>query len=71
MAVDPTSNLIYVSDIDNHMTIIDGETNTILMTTPIINRPDSMDVNPSTKTIYVSSRSDDNVAVLTVNKLTT
>jgi YVTN family beta-propeller protein len=65
VAVNQTTNLIYVSNIEgNSVSVIDGTTNTVVATVPVGEAPEALDVNPITNMVYVASYLGDSVSVI-------
>jgi YVTN family beta-propeller protein len=64
-AVNPTNNMIYVTNYgSDRVSIIDGTTNTILGTMSIGDGPTSVAVNPTNNMIYVTNGNDGTVSVI-------
>jgi YVTN family beta-propeller protein len=63
VAVNPVTNKIYVANLTDDVTVIDGATNgtTIVRVGAV---PEAIAVNPVTNKIYVTNRLDDNVTVI-------
>src|SRR5437588_5068800 len=56
VAVNPTTNRIYVTNsISNTVSVIDGDSNTVIATVPLSASPEGIDVNPTTDMIYVAT----------------
>jgi YVTN family beta-propeller protein len=56
LAVNSTTNRIYVSNLNsNSVSVIDGNSNTVVATVPLSASPSGIDVNPTTNLIYVAT----------------
>jgi YVTN family beta-propeller protein len=65
VAVNQTTNLIYVSNLNsNNVSVIDGVTNTVVATVPVGNSPEILDVNPITNMVYVANSEGNSVSVI-------
>jgi len=61
-------NVIYVTNVgDNTVSVINGNTNTMVQTIPVGNGPVGVGVNPVTNMVYVSNLSNDTVSVINGN----
>ena len=58
-------NTIYVTNVkDNTVSVINGQTNTVVATIPVGSGPVTIGVNPTTKMIYVVNNGDNTVSVI-------
>lgn len=65
IAVNTMTNLIYVpNSADDTVTVIDGNSATVVSTINVGDNPQSIAVNETTNTIYVANHSDDSVTVI-------
>jgi YVTN family beta-propeller protein len=67
VAVNATTNRIYATNsgyASNSVSVIDGNTNTVIATVPVGNGPMALDVNPSTNMVYVGNTLDTTVSVI-------
>ena len=67
IAINPTTNKIYIvnADIgDNSVTIIDGSTDTVIVTIAVGSHPRQAAANPITNKIYVTNFNSDTVSVI-------
>ena len=56
VAVNPNTNRIYVANTwSNNVSVIDGDTNTVVATVPAGDMPRGVAVNPTTNRIYVAN----------------
>ena len=68
MAVNPSTNRIYVSDIlDNNIFVIDSNDNTLISKIQVGKNPDGIAINTNTNTIYVANSGDGSVSVIDGN----
>lgn len=62
-------NRIYVANFNsNDVSVINGETNTVIATVPVGTNPAGIDVNPLTSRVYVANRGSNTISV--INSLT-
>jgi YVTN family beta-propeller protein len=67
LAVNPTTNKVYVANLDgNNVTVIDGATNSVVTTIidPNALGPIAVAINPTTNTIYVANSQSNNLTVI-------
>lgn len=65
IGVNPTTNLIYVANINDHnVNVIDGASNQFITKIEIEDRPIEIGVNPITNRIYVINENSNNVSVI-------
>lgn len=65
LAVNPTTNRVYVSNNgSNTVSVIDGTNNTSIATTPVGSKPMGVAVNPTTNRIYVANQGSNNLSVI-------
>ncbi len=65
VAVNPSTNRIYVANNgSSNVSVIDGTTNIVITTIPVGSQPIGVAVNPSTNRIYVANSSSSNVSVI-------
>lgn len=58
-------NRIYVANFNsNDVSVINGDTNTVIATIPVGTNPAGIDVNPLTSRIYVANRSSNTISVI-------
>jgi len=68
MAVNPSTNRIYVSDIlDTHIFVIDSNDDTVITKIQVGKNPDGIAINPNTNRIYVANSGDGSVSVIDGN----
>jgi YVTN family beta-propeller protein len=66
VAVNPTSNTIYVASYDSStVSVIDGKTNSVMGKLPLKGAPSDVAVNPTTNTIYVAKEDNDSLSIIT------
>jgi YVTN family beta-propeller protein len=72
LAVDPTTNRIYVSNqADDTVSVIDGTSNTVLAVVNVGHFPNGIAVNPKTNTIYVANLTSGTLSIINGTTLTT
>lgn len=67
VAINPTTNRIYAANYgsaSDSVSVIDGNTNTVIATVPVGSGPFALDVNPSTNMVYVANNLDTTVSVI-------
>ena len=67
VALNPNTNRIYAVNsgyASNSVSVIDGNTNTVIATVPVGNTPFALDVNPRTNLVYVGNNQDTTVSVI-------
>ena len=68
VAVNPLTNTIYVantnSDFSGTLSVISGQTNTVVATVPVGRFPAGVAANPLTNSTYVTNESDNTVSVV-------
>jgi len=65
VAVNPQTNMIYVvNPVNNTVSVIDGSSDSVVSTIPVLAGPSGIAVNPITNKIYVSHPSVGNVSVI-------
>lgn len=65
VAVNPQTNMIYVvNPVNNTVSVIDGSSDSVVSTIPVLPGPSGIAVNPITNKIYVSHPSVGNVTVI-------
>lgn len=65
VAVDPTTDTIYATDIDNtDVVVIDAAKDTITATVPVGRDPSAIAVDPVTRKVYVTNTADSTVSVI-------
>jgi len=65
LAVNPTTNVIYVSNLTgNNVSVIDGETNSVVATVPVGMAPAHIDVNTANGMVYVANLEGNSVSVI-------
>jgi YVTN family beta-propeller protein len=68
VAANTTTHRIYVTNLnDNTVSVIDGNSNTVVATVPVGNAPMGIDVNAVTNLIYVASSGSSFVSVIDGN----
>lgn len=64
VAVNETTNRVYVTSLQGSITVVDGANNTIITTIPGGSLPFGVAVNPVTDRIYVNNLGDSNLSVI-------
>ncbi len=65
IAVNPATNLVYVTNPASHrVTVIDGASNKVITTVPVGKAPNGIAVNPATNSIYVTNNGERSVSVI-------
>lgn len=65
VAVDSTSNLIYISDeTDNQVIAVNGATNAIVARIPVGSQPGGLAADPATGTVYVANSIDGTISAI-------
>jgi YVTN family beta-propeller protein len=65
VAANPLTGAVYVANqLDNTVSVISGQTNTVIATIPVGSGPAGIAVNPLTGAVYVTSIGDGTVSVI-------
>ncbi len=68
LAVNQATNRVYVSNfVSNNVSVIDGDSNSVVATIPVGESPESIDVNAVTNVAYVANLSSNTVSVIDGN----
>ena len=63
-AVNQNTNMIYIVNLDNTVSVIDGNTNAVVGTINVGKNPAGVAVNPNTNIVYITNQGYDTVSII-------